>query len=250
MTARPPDAEVTPGTVAYFENVGHRYGDVTVLEGVTCALEAGTVTALIGPNGSGKTTLLRIVAGLLAPFRGRVERPPRERPVGYLPQDPDFRPVFSVEETLQFYADLLEGDVDVEAALDQVGLIAARGRRVDALSGGMRRLLGLAQALLGDPPVVLLDEPTGDLDPLMTEHILEVTADLARSGTAVLFATHDLAGATMADTVLVLDRGTVVASGSPGDLLDQTGSETLAAAFAALVGEGELSVRVGTGEAG
>ena len=243
-----PAESATGETVARVEGVRHRFGDVAVLEDVSFDLEPGRVTALVGPNGSGKTTLLRIVAGLLAPTGGRVELPDRERAVGYLPQNPDFRPAFTVEETLRFYADLLAEAVDTDAALEQVGLVGARDRRVDALSGGMRRLLGLAQAVLGDPPLVLFDEPTGDLDPAMTRHIFDVVGDLAGSGTTVLLATHNLEGAAESDDVLVLDRGTVVASGPPEDLLAETGRDSLANAFLAIVGEGELTVRVDAGD--
>lgn len=228
-------------------DVHHSFGDVEVLEGTNVAVPAGTVTALVGANGSGKSTLLRILAGLIAPSSGTVtveaEGP---RPVGYLPQSPAFRSAFSVEETLSFYADLLPGDVDVEAALEAVGLADVGDRRVDALSGGMRRLLGIAQATLGDPAVALLDEPTGDLDPRMTRRVFGTIDRLAGEGTTVLLATHNLAGAADADRVLVLNRGTVAAEGSPAELVAESGGETLTDAFVHFVGDAdEATVRSG-----
>ncbi|MFB6352453.1 MAG: ABC transporter ATP-binding protein [Halobacteriales archaeon] len=229
--------------VVRVEDVRHRFGDVEVLDGVSFSLSPGTLTALVGPNGSGKTTLLRVVAGLLAPSGGRVDRPAGERAVGYLPQHPGFRPAFTVEETLGFYAELL-GGADVEAALAAVGLTDVRDRRVDALSGGMVRLLGLAQATLGDPPLAVLDEPTSDLDPGMTARITDAVAERAAGGTAVLLASHDLASVSAADAVLVLDRGAVVARGAPDELCEETETDSLAAAYRALVGD-ELTVRTG-----
>lgn len=245
MTSEGPRAGGATDSVVRVDAVGHRFGELTVLREVSFDLQPGSVTALVGPNGSGKTTILRIIADLLAPTAGQVERPDRDRPVGYLPQHPDFRPAFSVEETLRFYAGLLDADVDVGSVLDRVGLLAARDRRVEALSGGMRRLLGLALAALGRPPVALLDEPTGDLDPGMTEHVFEVIADLARTGAAVLLATHDLSGASRADTVLVLDRGTIVAAGPPAALIGEAGVESLAGAFLDLVDVEAHAVSVG-----
>jgi ABC-type multidrug transport system ATPase subunit len=237
----------TGAAVLAAEGIDHSFGDVDVLEDATLAVEPGTVTALVGANGSGKSTLLRILAGLLVPDSGRVsvdaEGP---RPVGYLPQSPAFRSAFSVEETLSFYATLLPGEVDVEAALETVGLADVGDRRVDALSGGMRRLLGIAQATLGDPAVALLDEPTGDLDPRMTRRVFGTIDRLAADGTTVLLATHNLAGAADADRVLVLDGGRVAADGAPADLVARSGAETLTDAFVHFVGDdGDATVRSG-----
>jgi ABC-type multidrug transport system ATPase subunit len=249
-TRRSADATRVDGVdrVLTVEDVDHAYGEVSVLDDVSFSVASGSVTALVGPNGSGKTTLLRVVAGLMRPTAGSLSvGVDVDRPIGYLPQNPDFRPVFTVRETLEFYADLLSADVDVDAAIENVGLTAAADRRVDALSGGMRRLLGIAQATLGDPPVVLLDEPTGDLDPRMTEYIFEVIDGLSGGGTAILLATHNVTGAERADDVLLLDRGSIVAEGPPDELTAEAGAETLKEAFLALVsGEGELTVRTGT----
>ncbi|MFB6122814.1 MAG: ABC transporter ATP-binding protein [Haloferacaceae archaeon] len=235
-------------TVATVDGLGHAFGDVTVFRDVSFEVSEGTMTTLVGPNGSGKTTLLRIVAGLLSPTDGTVEVTSRSgRAVGYLPQQPSFRPVFTVEETLRFYADLLPTDVDVAAAIERVGLAGARDRNVDALSGGMRRLLGIAQATLGDPSLVLLDEPTGDLDPRMTEYVFEVLVDLAESGMAIVLATHNLLGAENADDVVLLDRGRIVVSGPPDEFVAEADADSLAEAFRHYVsGDTDLTVRSGT----
>lgn len=245
-TAAPTDAvdEIERGQqdderVLAVENLGHSFGEVSVFSDLTFSVERGTVTALVGPNGSGKTTLLRAILGLMRPSEGDVtvtagDR--TERRTGYLPQNPAFRPTFTVAETLQFYADLLGDDVDVEETLDRIGLGEVHDRRIDALSGGMVRLLGIGQAILGDPPLVVLDEPTGDLDPRMSEYIFELTHDLADEGMAVMLATHNLTVAERADTVLLLDHGDVVAEGSPAEFKAQADADTFREAFLALTG--------------
>lgn len=225
----------TTDAVLSVSDVTHRFGDLTVLEDVSFSLEPGTVTAIVGPNGCGKTTLLRIVAGVLQPTAGTIDRPTGSRPLGYLPQRPGFRPGFTVRETLQFYGSLLPGAVDVQAALETVGLQAVADRRVDELSGGMRRLLGLAQATLGSPPLVLLDEPTGDLDPRMTEYMFDVIVN-REDESAVLLATHNLSGADDADQVIVIDGGHIVAHDSPRNIVEQTGADSFRDGFLELVG--------------
>ena len=180
MTDEPEPGE---GPVIDVERLGHAYGDLTVLEEVSFALSPGTVACLIGPNGSGKSTLMRLLGGLIEPTDGSVEVDARgDRPVGYLAQTPAFRPQFTVAETVDFYGSLVEGDVDVDATLDRVGLTPVADRPVDALSGGMTRLLGLALTTVGDPGVLLLDEPASGLDPMMTAYITGVIGDVADTG--------------------------------------------------------------------
>lgn len=219
------------------EDVDHSFGDVEVLDDVSFEVPPDSVTAVVGPNGSGKTTLLDIVAGLRRPDSGTVSMDASgERPVGYLPQAPRFRPVFTVEATLSFYADLLSAPTDLDAVMERVGLADVSDRRVDALSGGMRRLLGLAQSFLGDPSLVVLDEPTSGLDPRMTRQIFDVAAEQTDAETTVLLSTHDLRYAADADRVVVLNRGTVVDDGHPDDLADRTNTDSLVEAFLAMVG--------------
>ncbi|MEF8842490.1 MAG: ABC transporter ATP-binding protein [Haloarculaceae archaeon] len=227
------------------EGLSRSFGDLVVLEDVSLSLEPGRVGAVVGPNGSGKTTLLRALAGL-SPHGGTVEVVAGgPRAVGYLPQSPAFRPRFTVRETLSFYADLLPGEVDVEAALDRVGMTGAAARRTEALSGGMRRLLGIAQATLGDPPLVLLDEPTSDLDPRMTEHVFDVVEGIVDEGAAVLLATHDARGVERSDRILLLDDGRIVVSGAPGDLRGDADS-ALEAVFAEYVADPTAGLTVRT----
>ena len=248
QTATRQDSGADGETVVTVDGLGHGFGDLDVLGDVSFGVEAGTVACIIGPNGSGKTTLLRLVAGLLDPREGTISvAESGDRSVGYLAQQPAFRPQFTVAETVDFYGTLVDGDVDTEAVLERVGLAAVADRRVDALSGGMMRLLGIAQTTVGDPSVLVLDEPSSGLDPTMTRHITEVVADLAADGDAVLLATHDLRSVErVADTVLVVDHGQLVANAPPAQLLAETDTETLEDALAALSGgDGAIGVSAG-----
>ena len=214
------------------EGVSHAFGSVEVLDDVSVAVDPGTVTALIGPNGSGKTTLLRILAGVLSPVSGTVtyRGPQRDREIGYMPQQPSFRPGFSTHETLAFYTSFVGGEP--AELLDRVGLGDAADRNVEALSGGMRRLLGIAQATVGDPPVVVLDEPGSGLDPGMRQRTFEVVRELADDGAAVLLSTHDLLNAEQyADQVVLLETGTVIASDTPGQLFEEYDCRSLQELF-------------------
>jgi ABC-type multidrug transport system ATPase subunit len=207
--------------VAALSDVTRTYGGVPVLESVSLTVKPG-VTAVVGPNGSGKSTLLGVLADATAPTAGEVRRPGATgpNPIGYLPQRVPFREGFTARETLAFYARLV-GD-DPHTALDRIGLGDAGDRRVEALSGGMRRLLGIAQAVLGDPSLVVLDEPASGLDPGMRERAFRAAADRADDDTAVVVSSHalDLVD-DHADRVVVLRRGEVAAEGPLDRLLDE-----------------------------
>jgi len=211
------------------------FGDVTALAGVSIEIPAGSVVALVGPNGSGKTTLLRILSRLLSPTDGSVtyEGPPAVRPLGYLPQAPAFRPGFTAAETAAFYARLV--DDDPTELLERVGLGGVPDRPVEGLSGGMTRLLGIAQSLAGDPPVLALDEPASGLDPTMSRRVFDIVEALSDDGHAVVVTSHDLPLVERAaDRIVVLDRGAVVAADTPEGLRERTGGP-LYETFTALV---------------
>ncbi|OIB56301.1 ABC transporter ATP-binding protein [Natrialba sp. SSL1] len=227
------ESESTQTPILEATGLDHEYGAVSVLEDVSVSLRPGTVTALIGPNGSGKTTLIRALAGLHEPTAGTVayHGPDTARQIGYLPQQPSFRPGFTVIETVRFYASLVGAPNPVptaQAHLDRVGLADAASRPVDALSGGMTRLLGIAQATIGDPPVVILDEPGSGLDPGMSMHVFDVAAELAADGMAVLLSSHDLELVErVADDVLLLDDGQIIQRGSTVDLQRRLDADSL-----------------------
>ncbi|SEW17735.1 ABC transporter ATP-binding protein [Halobacterium jilantaiense] len=228
--------------VLALEDASFAFGDLTILDEESVAVERGELVALVGPNGSGKTTVLELLAGLRDPDSGTVRRPANAaRSTAYLPQSPGFRSGFTVRETLSFYAGLVGGGVDADAVLDRVGLGDAADRRVEALSGGMTRLLGLAQALVGDPPVVVLDEPTSGLDPDVSDSVFDATAALATDDRAVVVSSHDLAAVeARADRVVLVADGAIAFDGPPEDLLAETGAGTLRAAFSRAVAGREL----------
>jgi len=210
------------------------FGRTTALDGVD--LDAGQgVTGLLGPNGAGKTTLLRIIATVLAPDRGAVSllgrdpaRPDdrtriRER-LGYLPQDAGFHRGFTVFEFIDYVA-ILKQMTDRRARHDEVrrvitltGLASVSAKRIRALSGGMRRRVGLAQALLGDPDLLVLDEPTVGLDPEQRLRFREMISRAGEGCTVVLSShqTEDIAA--LCTRVAVFHQGRVRFTGTPNEL--------------------------------
>ncbi len=229
-------------------NVDHDYGAVSVLQDVSVTVRTGAVTALIGPNGSGKTTLIRGLAGLHEPTGGSISYhgPETARRIGYLPQHPTFRPGFTAIETLRFYAALVGADEGRAIEhLDRVGLADAADRPVEALSGGMTRLLGIAQATIGEPPVVVLDEPGSGLDPGMSMHVFDVAADLADEGIAVLLSSHDLELVErIGDEILVLDNGQIVNRGTTAQLHERFDTDSLWSVYRNAIDRETGTVRV------
>jgi ABC-type multidrug transport system ATPase subunit len=233
-------------SVVSLSDVHVGFGDVTVVDGCSLSIEAGELVALVGPNGAGKTTFLELLTGIRSPDAGTVSWPATaadaagdgagaDRGVAYLPQSPSFRPGFTAAETLRFYASLAGTSVDPESALARVGLASATDRRVEALSGGMTRLLGIAQVLVSDPPLVVLDEPTSGLDPEMADHIFATARDIVDDDRALVVASHDLVGVErVADRIIVLADGEIRLDGSPADLREATDADSLRDVFAAV----------------
>lgn len=212
-----------------------RYGSVTALAGVTFSIGGGIV-GILGPNGAGKTTLLRCVATVLAPDEGELRvmgydpnrptgRTEIRRRMGYMPQEAGFYRSFTVFEFLDYMAILkeeVERDIrhsDVRRVLELVGLEDQRTSKIRKLSGGMRKRLALAQALLGEPRLLLLDEPTAGLDPEQRLRFREMLSRLSDRGT-VLLSTHQTEDvAALCDRVIVMDSGGVRFDGAPKDLV-------------------------------
>ena len=204
------------------EGIEKRFGPVVAVAGLSFTVDAGETFALIGPNGAGKTTTLKILLGLTRPDAGRVaigdeRRPPSDpgarRSLGYVPQRVEFAPARTVLEVLTFFADLkgLERAA-VGRALERVGLASHAARRAGDLSGGYTQRLSLAQALLGDPALLILDEPTGSLDPEATWEFRTLVEQLRREGKTIVLSSHLLSEVErIADRVLILLDGRAVA---------------------------------------
>ena len=198
------------------EGISKRYGERDALRDVTFEVSGGERVAVIGPNGAGKTTLLQILAGALEPSSGTVTA---ER-VGWVPQQPALYSKLSVAENLRLFA-RLEKVADVKRAvtgmLEQTALADRAGDEVGKLSGGNKQRVNIAIGLLGDPAVLLLDEPSAALDPRQRERLWEFIGGL---GTTVVFSTHDIGEAErFADRVLVLADGELLFTGAPDDLV-------------------------------
>ena len=230
------------------ESLTKRYGARTALRDVSFAVSTGEKVAVIGPNGAGKTTLLQILAGALLATSGSVSLPPEE--VGWVPQQPALYSKLSVAENLRLFARLErakpgqrrhggrrwrswgrpdEGPgnmLDVERAvarmLDQTALHERADDEVGRLSGGNRQRVNIAIGLIGEPVVLLLDEPSASLDPRQRERLWQFLSAL---GTTVMFSTHDIGEAERyADRLLVLADGELLFTGTPDELETATGA--------------------------
>ena len=216
--------------VAAFESLTMRYGRILALDEVSLALRPGESVALVGHNGAGKTTFMKLVLGLIRPSDGTVrvrgEDPAGRhgaairRDIGFLPESVAFHNAMTGAELLAFYARLKDrAPEETGALLAQVGLAEAAGRRVATYSKGMRQRLGLAQALLGEPKLLLLDEPTSGLDPDSRAQVYGIIDSLRRRGATVLVSTHALAEIERhVERVALLDRGRLIAAGPLAEL--------------------------------
>jgi ABC-2 type transport system ATP-binding protein len=212
------------------------YGDVRAVDGVSFAIRPGEVFGLVGPNGAGKTTTIECLVGLRQPDGGEVRvlgmDPLRERKrlfarVGVQLQDNGMYSRITVREALRLYASMYEAPRAPRELLEQFGLTRQADTQFRRLSGGERRRLLTAIALIGAPDLVLLDEPTSGLDPHARRAMWAALDAARRDGLAILLSTHDMQEAQeRADVVCILNRGRVVASGAPAALLRAHGLET------------------------
>ncbi len=224
-----------------------RFGGVVAVGGVTLEVRAGEVVALVGPNGAGKSTLLSLLAGLLVPDEGfaAIQGVPStaaggqaRRALGFLSGDTALYARLSAREVLMFFAQMyglndeaagariatVEGDLRLSAFLD---------RRVDALSSGQRQRVNLARALLHDPAVLILDEPTTALDVASQRFVLDAVRRARAGGRAVLFSSHLMGEVEqLADRVMLLERGAITAQGPLQDVLARAGEGGLSSLFA------------------
>ena len=223
-------------------------GGRPVLRTVTCAVAAGRVTGLLGPSGSGKTTLLRCLVGVQRMRSGSVMvlgRPAGD-PVlrgrlGYVTQAPSIYADLAVLDNLRYFAAL----AGLEAGTSRIGEVLAtvglqdRGRdRVDRLSGGERTRVSLACALIGDPDLLVLDEPTVGLDPVLRRDLWGLFHDLASAGATLLISSHVMDEAARCDALLLLRDGRLIADGTPDAILAATGAAELEEAFLRLAEQG------------
>src|ERR1700682_1433222 len=209
-----------------------RRKSIVAVRDLDLSVQAGEVYGLLGPNGSGKSTTLKIILGLVSPTRGRTEIFGRDsslvesrEAVGFLPENPYFYKYLSGAETLRFFGKLcgLRGSrlkERITELLELVGLTSGRDRRLSTYSKGMLQRIGLAQALINEPRLVVLDEPTAGVDPAGSRQIRDLIVDLRRRGTTVLLSSHLLAQVQeVCDRVGILADGVLVREGRLEELL-------------------------------
>lgn len=215
--------------------VGKRYEKVVVIDSMDLQVSAGESLVLVGHNGAGKTTIMKLMLGLTQPSTGQVmvmgEDPAtrsfsaRRQVLGYLPESVSFYHHMTGLELLGFYARLKAvPNTEVGRCLEQVGLLEAATKRINTYSKGMRQRLGLAQAILGTPELLFLDEPTTGLDPSLRRDFYRIVGDLRAGGTTVVISSHSLGEIeSQADRIALIKNGKLVACGSLGDLRRQVG---------------------------
>jgi ABC-2 type transport system ATP-binding protein len=240
-----------------------RYGPTLALDRLSLDVPAGAVFGLLGPNGSGKSTFLKLVMGFIFPDSGRIDRGGlRAGQIGYLSEHAFYPPRFTAQDYVRTLARLsgLRGRElthEVDRLLEQLGMAHAAGKRLGVLSRGMLQRIGLVQALLGDPPLVLLDEPSSGLDPHAQKFMRDQILALQAAGKTVFLASHHLDDVTRVCThVAVLKQGRLVRTGALAELLGYGARVTivtgplpdgLAAQLAAVspgvvVGEGQVTL--------
>jgi Cu-processing system ATP-binding protein len=216
--------------VAEWRAASKRYRGVTAVEDVSLALQAGEATALVGHNGAGKTTLIKLLLGLIRPDAGSVRiggadpagaaGAAARRTIGFLPESVAFHGAMTGAELMACYARLKGAPRERNAELlERVGIAHAAGRRVATYSKGMRQRLGIAQALIGEPRLLLFDEPTSGLDPASRRDVYEMIDTLRGSGATVLVSTHALSEVeNRVDRAAIMHRGRLLAAGTLAEL--------------------------------
>jgi ABC-2 type transport system ATP-binding protein len=220
-------------------------GGTEVLRDLTFSVEPGQVTGLLGPSGCGKTTLMRaivgvqrITAGSVTVFGERAGSAGLRSRIGYVTQAPSVYDDLTVDENLAFFAAVLGVDPGrVDACVQLVDLEAERTRVAGRLSGGQRSRVSLAVALLGEPALIVLDEPTVGLDPVLRRDLWQTFHRLADQGAAVFVSSHVMDEANRCDRLLLMREGRIIADDTPAALLEKTGTDDIEAAFLDLVTE-------------
>lgn len=212
------------------------YGQVLAVDGVSFTVDPGTIFSLLGPNGAGKTTTVEILEGLRLPDAGEIELfgekvqrigPEQKARIGVVLQEGAFEPLLRVCEILDLFRRFFPKGRNPAEVLGLVGLEDKARALVKTLSGGQKKRLALAVALLNDPELVFLDEPTTGLDPQARRHTWTILMDLRAQGKTVFLTTHYMEEAeALADWVCIMDRGKIIAEGTPRELVSRFGPTT------------------------
>lgn len=226
------------------KGLGVTKGKKPILQQLSFAVKPGSITGLVGPSGSGKTTLMRAIVGVQA-FDGTLDvldRPAGHkalRPrIGYVTQSPAVYGDLTVHQNVSYFGAVAAASKDeIASVIKTVQLTEQAGQLVDSLSGGQRARVSLAVALLGNPEVLVLDEPTVGLDPILRDELWEVFTELAGGGKTLLISSHVMDEAERCDELLLLREGKLLWNDSKSKLLKHTGSRDVGAAFVKIIGE-------------
>jgi ABC-2 type transport system ATP-binding protein len=234
---------VSPSVVV--DKLQIRRGGVIVLDELSLSVASGRVTGLLGPSGSGKTTLMRAIVGVQIVESGTITvlgeaagTPPLRWKVGYMTQNPAVYGDLTVRENLRYFGRILgAAQGSVEEVLATVDMTSFGDRVVNRLSGGQRARVSLATALIGGPELLVLDEPTVGLDPVLRRDLWRSFNELAEQGKTLLVSSHVMDEADHCQDLLLLREGKLVATGTPADVRTQSGKQDLDEAFLALINE-------------
>ncbi|SFE10649.1 ABC-2 type transport system ATP-binding protein [Lentibacillus persicus] len=225
------------------DNIHHSYHKKTVLNEISLAIPEGRLFGLLGPSGSGKTTLVKIIIGLLTPDSGTVRIDGELMPsfqlmqkIGYMAQSDALYNELTARENIQFFASLYQipkkrQKERISEAAELVSLSDELDKTLETFSGGMKRRLSLAIALLHQPKLLILDEPTVGIDPVLRASIWDAFRKMQQAGTTIIMTTHVMDEAEKCDNLALLRDGSFIAEGSPADLKAKSGTATLEAAF-------------------
>jgi ABC-2 type transport system ATP-binding protein len=237
---------VSSGAAITIRDLHVRRGARLVLPGISLEIERGAVTGLLGPSGTGKTTLIRAIVGVQIVESGEVavlgepagSADLRAR-VAYVTQTPSVYRDITVRENLRYFARILDAPGErIAEVIQTVSLGDYADQEVDNLSGGQGARVSLATALLGRPEVLVLDEPTVGLDPVLRADLWRTFRGLAAEGATLLISSHVMDEAVHCDRLLLMREGDILAASSPGELLERTGAADMEQAFLKLIEEG------------
>src|SRR2546428_9272980 len=233
----PPPFPGQSDKVVQVEKLSKKYKDTVAVNGISFSLSKGEVFAFLGPNGAGKTTTVEILECLRAPTGGqakvldydvskRSDQGEIRKRIGVLPQDFNAIDRLTVRENIDYFGAMIDHQLDADQLIDLVDLKDNRDAQFKTLSGGLKQRVGLAVALVNDPVLVFLDEPTTGLDPRARRDVWYVIERLKKQGKTVFLTTHYMDEAEyLADTVSIIDHGEIIASGTPDQLIDTHGGK-------------------------
>ncbi|TQM26250.1 ABC transporter ATP-binding protein [Nocardia bhagyanarayanae] len=239
----------SPSPAVEIRNLTVRRGKREVLHNISLTIPRGSITGLLGPSGCGKTTLMRSIVGTQIVASGEITAlglpagsAELRRRIGYVTQAPSIYPDLSVRDNVAYYAALYGRDRDdTDTAIAAVGLLEHADQRGDELSGGQMTRASLACALVAQPDLLVLDEPTVGLDPVLRVDLWKQFHELAANGTTLLVSSHVMDEAEHCDKLLLMREGDVLAQLSPDELREQTGEQNLEQAFLTLITMGQAA---------